>query len=100
MNFDGGNTYGRDGIPESHAGVSVGGSVEDDGIDPALGLLNPSHQLPFYIGLTELDLRTQGRRPLPNHPLDVLQRDLAINSRLALAEQIQIRTIENQDLHS
>lgn len=99
MHLDCGDADGGNGVPKRHAGVGVRSRVEDDDVDFSLSLLNPSHKLSFYVGLTELDLGSQNRRPLPDHVFDVLQCYLAVHARLTLAEQIQIGTIKHQDAH-
>jgi hypothetical protein len=36
---------------------------------------------------------------LAEHPIDFGERDATVDSRLAGAQQIQVRTVQDQDLH-
>ncbi len=49
MNLNGRHPYGGDGITEGDAGMGIGGGIEDDDIELALGFLNPIYQLAFEV---------------------------------------------------
>lgn len=93
MHFHDWKTNGADRIPKRNAGVSVGGSVEDDALEMPLGLLEPVHQLPLPIRLPELYLHLQHRGTFTNQPFDVRKRRVAVDFRLAGAEQVEIGTV-------
>jgi hypothetical protein len=56
--------------------------------------LNPTNEIGLRVGLPEFHLDPQLARAVTNHPLDVQQRCMAIDLRFPLAEQVQIRAIE------
>ena len=56
VNLDGSDADCGDGISEGDTGVGVGRCVEDDEVGGAFGLLNPSDQFAFNIGLAEFDI--------------------------------------------
>src|SRR6266850_2970718 len=87
-------------VPKGDTGMRVGCCVQDDHIELPFRLLNPAYQLPFNIRLSKLNFRPQLFTSLPHLRLDVAQCSLSIDFRLALAQQIQIWTIQKQDLHS
>ena len=65
----------------------------------AFGFLNPTDQFAFQIGLPKIDLHLQLAGALAHFGLNVRQSGAAINLRLALAEQVQIRTVQEQNFH-
>jgi hypothetical protein len=69
------------------------GGIDDDGGALVDRLVNPFDHAFFAVGLAELDRPVCGR--LPAHRLDFGQRRLAINLGLALAEAIEIGTVEH-----
>ena len=64
-----------------------------------LGLLDPGDQLPLIIGLAELHRDSESLRPHLNGGFDAGQGVPAVNLRLSGSEQIQVGTIEEEDLH-
>ena len=100
MNFDGGDADGGDGIPKSDAGMGVGGGVDNEDAEATFGLLDPSDQLSFEVGLSELDLGSRLERLFPDLSLDFSQSGMAVNLWLPLAEQVQVRPVEEEDSHS
>lgn len=82
-----------DSISQSDAGVGIGRGVENDCVKLALGLLNPTDQLPLHIGLSELDFDLQCIGPFSHQGFEVSQSGAAIHFRFALAEQVQVWTV-------
>ncbi len=58
VDFDGGNLDTGDGVAQGETGMSIGCGIEDDHLKLAFGLLNPRHQLPFEVGLAEINVHT------------------------------------------
>src|SRR5205809_1256028 len=99
MHFDGWNAHRRDRVPKSDACMCEGRCIQNDDIEMAFGLLHPSNQLTFGVGLAKFDLRTQLLGALPNFQLDFSEASSAINCGLPLAKKIQVRPIKKQNLH-
>src|SRR6266850_4640669 len=59
MNLYRRNPNCADSVAESDACVRIGGSIENERVEFAFGLLNPRDQLPFEVGLPEVNLRPQ-----------------------------------------
>ena len=97
MDFDHRQIAGGDGIAQRDAGVRVTGGVDHDGnVRRAGGILNPRHQFAFVVGLAELNLRAPFR--LRAHgSFDFRQCGGAVNFRLPLAEQVQVRAVEEKE---
>ena len=100
MHFNGRDTRAGNRIPESHTRMRVGSRVEDDHIRLAPGLLNPSHQFAFQICLPEIDRCSLLACHLADHLLDVRQRGPAIDFRFTLSEQVEIRSIQDEQVHN
>src|SRR5437016_8424454 len=100
MDFDSRNPNGCDGVPEGYTRVRVRRRVQDNHIESVSRFLNPTDQFAFEIALSELGCCSQLGRPFSHVGLDLRQRLSAINSRLALTEQVQIRPVQTQDLHA
>src|SRR5665647_1443031 len=99
MDLDKRDPDGGQRIPHGHAGMGVGGGVDDDEIDlvPAR-LLNTLDEFGLGIALVGLEAGSGllGRCGQPR--LDRLQGVLAVVIRLADAEQVQIGAIDEQDV--
>src|SRR5207302_1107822 len=82
-----------------HRDRSVGkrARVEDDSLGCFTSLLDPIDQLTFVIGLAEVDLEVEccgaGRAAL----LDVAERVMAIDRRVANPEQVEVGAVQNED---
>ena len=61
------------------------------------GLLDPVDQLALVVGLAEVDLEPERLAGLPAVLLDVVERLAAIDPGLALAEHIEVGTVEDED---
>ncbi len=100
MDFDRSHSAAADGVPEGDAGVGVRGCVEDEDVPVLWGLLDPGHEFPFVVGLPEFDDRLQFLREGPDVCLDVSQGQSSVDSWLSRAEQVEIRTVQEEDAHS
>src|SRR5882724_4282141 len=94
MDFYRWHTHGGDGIPERDAGVGIGGGIQDDHVELALGFLYPSHQLAFEVGLVKLDSDLELRRTISHFALDVSQGGTAIDLGFPLAEEVQVGPVQ------
>lgn len=99
MDFDRRYSARFNGIVQSDARVGVSRRVEHDPVELSLCLLNPANEFALQISLAEFNcyLKLIGFRP--NQGFDVLQTGPAIDSRLTLAKQIQVRAVEEEDFH-
>src|SRR5262245_24389191 len=79
-------------------GVSSG--VEHDGVEVSLRLLNPSDEFAFHIGLTELHFGSELGGSLPNPGLNIRESRSTVSLRFPLAQKIQVRSVQEEDLHS
>ena len=100
VNLYRGNSHGCDGIPERDARMGISGSIDHNGICLSLGLLEPANQFALHIRLPEVDLHAQLGCSFPYLGFNVCQRKTTVSFWLPLPKQIQIRSIEKEDLHS
>src|SRR6185369_3588056 len=94
MDLNGRDPHRRDRIPQCDAGMCITGCVNDNYIDPSPRFLDPINELPFRVRLSELNFSTQFLGLLPYLVLDGGQSRPPVDFRLALAEQVQIRSIQ------
>ncbi len=71
MDFHHGKADGGNGIPECHAGMGVGGRVEDHSIRPPHGVVKGVDQLSLPVMLSEAYLAMQLARQPSHRGLDV-----------------------------
>ena len=64
---------------------------------PLARLVDPVDQLVFAVALAELDRQTELGCGAAAERLDVGERLAAVDLRLALAEQVEVRPVENGD---
>src|SRR5688500_12074485 len=99
MNFDGGNTSRRDGVPERDARVRVSRRIQDQDFKSPPRRMNPTDECAFEIGLTEIHRRASTGRLFANRCLEVRQGGFAINLRFTLTEEVQVWAVEKENLH-
>jgi len=99
VDLDRGNSARGDGVTQCDAGVGEGGGVEDDGLELVAGLLDPINQNAFVVRLAEIDGDISGCGLGSDPGFDVRQGEVAVDARFAGAEEIQVRTVEEEDLH-
>lgn len=85
------------GIPYRKTGVGVGPPVEDQAVRAPRQLLNRVYQGTFVIALGKGEGAAQRLGFVADHPLDIGERMGSVQRRFALAEEVQIGTIENRD---
>jgi|SRR5271168_2570042 len=98
VHFDEGNIDRKQGVAQGDAGMRECSRIEDyEGNGVAFRRLNPGYQFVLRVALRGNQLVTQRLRKRGQADLDVLQRCGAVHTRLASAEQIEIRSIEQQN---
>src|SRR4029434_1280549 len=80
--------------------VDKAAGFEDDAVEPlALGRLQPVDQLALVTRLAAVDGAAAAAGVLADPAGDIVERDLAVDAGLAGAEQVQIRAVQDEDLH-
>ena len=100
VNFDGGDARGGDGVPKCDAGVGISGGVEDDDVNFAPSLLNPGDNFPFGVGLSEVHLGPERGGTLAHLGFNVGESGVPVDIGFALAEEVEVRPIEDEDFHT
>src|SRR5471032_2786551 len=77
--------------------VRIGAGVDDDSVGALPRLVDPVDEQALVVGLTKLDRHRERLGALQTSLLDVGQGLVAIDLRLAQAEQVEIRSVEDQD---
>jgi hypothetical protein len=77
--------------------MGEGTGVDDDADGLLTGLVDPVDDLVFAVRLVEADLEVELLAQRPAGILDIGQRLRAVDVRLALAEQVQVRAVEDID---
>src|SRR5215207_9472232 len=95
VHFYGDRAAAADRIPQGERGVRVGAGVDDDAGALETGLLDPPHELALVVGLAEGQLDGGFACPLAHAALDFIEGRRTIDRRLAPAEQVEVRTVED-----
>src|SRR5688572_12584854 len=99
MHFDERNLHAQQRVAQRHAGVRERRRIEDDaGHVRSRRLVNASDQLRFGVALEIREVMTGFGRQLPGARHDLFQRDGPVRPRLARAEQVQVGTVEQQQM--
>ena len=94
-----GNLHGQQRVAQRDAGVREGRRVEDDEGDVARGrLLDAADQFGFGVALERRQLVPDLGGELAGTLVDLLQRHVAVDARLAPAEQVQVGAVQEQDV--
>lgn len=101
VNLHEGERRGQQRVPQGDGSVGVGSGIDQDAIN-LLGdcRLNAVHQSPLMVALDALE--TDAPLLSPGHQLSVnlYQGGPSINTGLTGSQQIQVGSMENQDLHN
>ena len=97
MHLHAGQADGGDGVPQSHAGVGVGGGVEHHPVTPGAGVVEGVHQSAFVVGLEEFQLHPQLPSFLQQPAVDGFQGVLPVNSLFPDAQKIQVGAVDHHD---
>lgn len=90
----------RQGITDGDAGVGIGGGIDDDSGISIAGGLDRINQGTFTIGLKELDRYRQFGSQPRQFIIDTCQRGCPVNTGLPSTKQIQVWTMNDQNLHT
>lgn len=99
MHFDEGQLDRGERVANRETGMRVRAGIDHDAGNASPQCVNCIDQLPLAVVLREFQLRAELFRYAPQRTLNVGERLAAVQSRLASAEEIQVRTIEDRDLH-
>ena len=95
MDLDGRDGYGLEGVQDRDACVRVGGRVDDDAVDLAVGLLNLVDDAALVVGLEDLDLvKTLCSACLLADLDQAVVVVAAVDARLAHARQVEIGSVD------
>jgi hypothetical protein len=84
-------------IAHAETRVRVGAAVENEPLGATGELLNGVDQRALVVGLGKGNPDVEAGCFVANHPFDVGQRAVPVDSRFTLAKQVEIRTVENGD---
>ena len=99
VDFDSRDAGGRDGVAKRDTRMCVGGGVQDDGFKVSFRVLNPTHQFALIIRLAEINLDVLRFGLISNQRFDVALSRLSVNLGFARAEQVEVRPVEEENLH-
>lgn len=97
MYFNHGDADGADAIGKSDGSVGVGTRIHHHGIELAVGLLELVDEAAFVIRLVIRQLVLG--KALPEVCQIVLKRNLSVNFRLAFSKQVEVGTIDDENVH-
>eukprot|EP00825_Cyclidium_porcatum_P015735 TRINITY_DN19018_c0_g1_i1.p2 TRINITY_DN19018_c0_g1~~TRINITY_DN19018_c0_g1_i1.p2 ORF type:complete len:225 (+),score=29.08 TRINITY_DN19018_c0_g1_i1:189-863(+) len=99
VDFDEGQGHCRQRVADRDGGVGEGGRIDqDEGGAVGAGGLDTVHQRVLGIGLTGAQLMAGFLRLRHQCQVDVCQRRMAIDLRLARAEQVEVGAMQDQQL--
>lgn len=97
VDFDDRHVGGLDRVHNGDRGMRIGARVQDDPLRGGAGLLDPVDQIALVVGLPQLDFEAKTSGDGAGPGLDVAKRRRAIDRRLPQAEQVQVRSVEDED---
>ena len=86
-------------IDDGDGREGVAGGIDDDRVGRAARLLDEIDQGALVIGLMEGERHTQPAGEVPARRFDHVERGRAVDVRLAHAEQVEVRAIEQHQAH-
>ena len=86
-------------ITDGETRMTVGPSIHHGTLDASAQRMNVLHELPLAVSLNELERCAKLARDVVKSPFDVGECLGSINGRLAYAEEIEVRTIDDRDPH-
>src|SRR5262249_1125094 len=97
MHFDDRHLNRLERVVQRDGSVRVSARVEHDGRRGAARLLHPIDELAFVIALPEIDGESERLGTLLRLRLDIGQGRVPVDFRLAGAQKVQIRTVQDED---
>src|SRR5438045_9183664 len=86
-----------DGVMDRYRGVAVGAWIDDDAGGLVARFLDPVDKIALVVRLAEIDLESKRRAGLLAVVGDRSKRLAAIDARLALAERVEIGTVQDEN---
>src|SRR5574337_1913018 len=99
MDLNGRQINGGQGIAYRDTGVSIGRWINDNALIASSRFLNPVHQFPFKIRLANNKLNPEFAPQLYQRRIDRIKGHRPVNRFLSVTQQVQIRTVKDQDAH-
>lgn len=100
VHLDRRNADGLERVEQGDAGVCIGGGVEDDAVCTVIiRLLDGVDELALVVRLVERDVYAALLRVGANEGLQVFVGTAAVDPRLADAQHIEVRTVQNENVH-
>ena len=87
------------GIQYGNRSMGVGGGIDDDSINSSVSPLDLVHQVTFMIGLILLDFNVQPGCGFIQKPQQIRKGALSVDTRFPNAEHIDVRAVDDQNLH-
>ncbi|MNY10504.1 hypothetical protein D3C86_1434890 [compost metagenome] len=99
MYFHERDRHAGQGIAQRHAGVRIGRRVDEDEVHPlAACRLDTIHQRPFMVGLERIKIQASRGGAFCQRIVDIGERRVPVRLRLARAQQIEVRSMQDQHL--
>lgn len=95
VNFDDGRFYSANGVMQSDRCMGKCSRVENNCTRIDVCVMQPVNQLAFMIGLPKDDVEPQVTRMCRASLFNLAQGECAVDFRLARAQKIEVRTIED-----
>jgi hypothetical protein len=84
-------------VEDRDGSMGEGSGVDDDPTRLLARCVNPIDDLIFAVALVEADFEFQLLRQGPAVALDTRERLMAVDMRLALAQKVQVRSVQDED---
>src|SRR5262249_29941861 len=91
---------GDHGVVDGERVVAERPGIQDHAVSGVAGVLEPVDDLALEVALAEVDLETQVLGQSTAHILKVVDGLVAVDVGLPFAEQVEIGTVEHEDLHA
>ena len=98
VHFDAGDADRQNDVADGDAGVGIGGRVDNQDRDLTASRLNTINQEAFAIGLEGLKFESEFGSEIVEIAIDIGEGRAAVNFRFTLAQQIEIRPVDHENL--
>ena len=88
---------GEQRVHQGDRGGGVAGRIDHDALGAAAAFLHPGDQLALAVGLAEVDGEAEAVGGFGAQLLDVVERGAAVEMRLAQAEHVHVRAVQDGD---
>ena len=99
MHFDRRYSDAGNSVAQRDTRMGKGPRIDEQGIESACRFLDPVHQVAFGVGLMDGQLYAFGLCQIFQRAVDCIERDAPVHVVLPAAEEVQVGTMEHQDLH-